>query len=181
MRVAGPVKLPAARLATACLVVALAWCALAAAAPLLQATDHAGAALVARLLQAPACHQMPERSLHLAGHPMGLCARCTGLALGFASGSAWLLIWCLGRGAAPRPPAPRLLLLALLPAAAEWIGEMSGLTSPGNAARAAAAMLPGFAVSFFFLPAIHEMCGIIGDAIWRRRAPREPSHAARTG
>jgi uncharacterized membrane protein len=176
------VRPSAARLALLCLLVSLAWCALGAAAPLLQATDHADAALVARLLQAPVCHQLPERSLHLAGHPMGLCARCAGLALGFAAGAACMLIWCRRRPAdAPRPPSPRLLLLALLPAVAEWIGDLSGLAFSGNVARAAAAMLPGFAVLLFFLPAIHEMCGILGDAIWRRRAPREPSHAARTG
>ena len=165
-----------------CLTVSLAWCALGAAAPLLQAAHHTDAALVARLLQAPVCHQIPDRSLPIAGHPMGLCARCSGLALGFAAGAAWMLIWCLRWPAeTPRPPSPRLLALAMLPALAEWIGELLGLSVSGNVARAAAAMPPGLAVLRFFLPAIHEMGGILGDAIWRRRAPREPSHAARTG
>ncbi|HEX5703141.1 MAG TPA: DUF2085 domain-containing protein [Pyrinomonadaceae bacterium] len=30
------------------------------------------------------CHQIPERSFHLAGHPFAVCSRCTGLYAGFA-------------------------------------------------------------------------------------------------
>jgi uncharacterized membrane protein len=38
------------------------------------------------------CHQLPDRSFHLAGAQLPVCARCTGLYVGGALGSiAWLL------------------------------------------------------------------------------------------
>lgn len=38
----------------------------------------------------PICHQIPERSFWLFGHPLAVCHRCTGLYVGFATG---LLLW----------------------------------------------------------------------------------------
>ena len=57
---------------------------------------------------APACHQLPERTLHLLGAPMVVCSRCAGIYAGVALGA--LL---------PAPPAllPRLRWLIPLSAA----------------------------------------------------------------
>lgn len=35
------------------------------------------------------CHQIPERSFHLGGVPIGVCHRCTGLYLGLVLGALW--------------------------------------------------------------------------------------------
>jgi uncharacterized membrane protein len=37
------------------------------------------------------CHQIPERSLHIDGHQLPLCARCTGIYIGMLSGWLWLI------------------------------------------------------------------------------------------
>ena len=171
-----------ARIAAAALAGSLAWCGLAASAPLLQASGHPAAAFVIRLAQAPACHQIPGRCLHLAGYPMSLCARCTGLALGFALGCAALLsLYLRMPERAPAFPDRRLLAAAALPAAAEWLGELGGLWPSSSPVRAGVAVILGCAVCLFVLPAIHEMGGIVNDAIRRRLPPREPTHAARSG
>jgi uncharacterized membrane protein len=36
----------------------------------------------------PFCHQIPSRSLHVAGHALPLCARCTGMWLGITLGTS---------------------------------------------------------------------------------------------
>jgi hypothetical protein len=35
------------------------------------------------------CHQSPERSFYIAGYPLAVCARCTGLYVGFAAAVAF--------------------------------------------------------------------------------------------
>ena len=37
------------------------------------------------------CHRIPERSLHVDGHQLPLCARCTGIYLGMLTGWLWLI------------------------------------------------------------------------------------------
>ena len=44
------------------------------------------AAAVAYLLGSQICHQIAERSFHLAGAQLPVCARCTGIYAGFAAG-----------------------------------------------------------------------------------------------
>jgi hypothetical protein len=72
------------RLLTAgCLLAAAAWFAAIVAAPGWQAADaasplHAASGLV-YLAGHAVCHQRPERSFTRAGHPLPVCARCTGL------------------------------------------------------------------------------------------------------
>jgi uncharacterized membrane protein len=54
-------------------------------APVLQARGSSSGAWL-HLAYAPLCHQQPERSLGLAGFPLAVCARCTGLYLGGLAG-----------------------------------------------------------------------------------------------
>jgi len=39
-----------------------------------------------------ACHRLPERSLHIDGHQLPLCARCTGIYIGMLTGWLWLIV-----------------------------------------------------------------------------------------
>lgn len=87
----------------ALLAACFAWLALVFAPPLLAAAGWPYADFV-RLLLAPVCHQIPERSFHLFGEPLAACARCTGLYVGFTVGVAlWPHMPKLARKLAQRP------------------------------------------------------------------------------
>ena len=62
-----------------CLLVAL-----IVTAPIAQAAGHTALALSVYKTFSYLCHQIPERSFHLAGHKFAVCSRCTGLYSGFA-------------------------------------------------------------------------------------------------
>ena len=53
-------------------------------APLAQAHGHPAFAGVIYKAFSFVCHQIFDRSFHLAGHQFGVCSRCTGLYAGFA-------------------------------------------------------------------------------------------------
>ena len=135
---------------------AAAWLLLLAAAPFLT-TPAAGVLYAAGAL---ICHQLPERSFHLQGIQLPVCARCIGLYGGAAAGSVagamtiarrWLarrpLLWTrsmkwLATGVAATP--------TLATFALEW-----GFGWPmSNGVRAVAALPLGFAVAFVVVSAL---------------------------
>lgn len=105
------------------------------------------------------CHQLPQRSFHLAGAQLPVCARCTGLYLGAAIGVASLRLWTW---IVQRPPAyqridggqaARLLLVASLPTCLTLATAAIGWWDPSNAIRFTTA-LPLGAVAGAVLAAV---------------------------
>ncbi len=106
--------------------------ALAVASPLLAARDQPG---LAGLLEAAFrlfCHQLPERTLHLAGEPMAVCARCAGIAAGLVLGAF-----------APLRPRLWMLLPATAPMAADGLTQLFGFRESTNTLRVATGLLLG--------------------------------------
>jgi uncharacterized membrane protein len=130
----------------------LVWLALVVAAPL--AVAHGGAVWPAFVYQAAGlvCHQRPERSFHLAGLQLPVCARCFGL---YASGAAGALAaWLTGATVLTRrlERSPRVpLALAAAPTALTVAGEWLGLVQPGNVGRALAAIPLGLLGGWLFV------------------------------
>jgi uncharacterized membrane protein len=133
------------RLAALTLAASLLWAGAILVAPLALArsaghpTPLAAVAVVAYLTGARVCHQQAERSFHVAGRPLPVCARCAGLYLMFPMALAVIhggLRAARPRGAWRRWP----LVAAAVPVAAsvvvEWITGWS--SAPLRAATGAA-------------------------------------------
>jgi hypothetical protein len=139
-----------ARAATVgCAAASLLWLAALLAAPHgLEAVPGAPARLAAGtvyLAGRVVCHQRPERSFRAAGHPLPVCARCTGIYA--AAPLACLLALALPGGRGRRwwgwAATPRGLVVAALPAAISVVVEwVTGWTDP--ATRVATGAVVGF-------------------------------------
>lgn len=91
------------------------------------------------------CHQRPERSFHIAGHKMPVCARCTGL---YVSAAAAVPLAVLLAAPLSARRARWILLAAALPTLVTWTLEYAGVMPFGNVARAVAALPLGFAAAW---------------------------------
>jgi uncharacterized membrane protein len=105
------------------------WAALAVtvvAAPLLASHSHSLLAAALYLLLSPACHQDPARSFFLAGYPLAVCHRCSGIYFGllvsavFAPRVPSALVSCSQRRIRVALGTLPLLIDALLPLTGIW-------------------------------------------------------------
>lgn len=131
---------------------ALLWAGALLAAPL--ALEHGGAISTASAVlyegAGRICHQRPERSFHLAGTPLPVCARCAGLY--FAGAAGCLLAWS-GRRREVAPPrrARALILTAALPIVFTVAAEVAGLLHTSNVFRTITALPLGAAAGWVFV------------------------------
>jgi uncharacterized membrane protein len=92
------------------------------------------------------CHQIPERSFHMAGFQLPVCARCTALYAGAAIG---VIVWAVWRPAPFQSPrwARRAVIAAAAPTLITAATAFMGLWDPDNGVRAALAVPLGMTVS----------------------------------
>ncbi len=97
------------------------------------------------------CHQRPERSFHLAGVPLPVCARCFGLYASAAGGA--LLAWIAASGGRDVPSRQARLLLgaAAIPTVVTVAAEWLQLAHPSSVARAVAALPLGAAAGWLIV------------------------------
>jgi len=133
----------------------IAWALLLPLAPAIAAHPHAmplgGAFLYAvYIVGSGICHQLPERSFHLWGHQLPVCARCTGIYVGAALAAA-------GAAAvyARRPPEPvstrrwRLVMIcAGTPLVVSILYEWTTMHMPSHWLRAATGVPVGAVVAW---------------------------------
>jgi hypothetical protein len=125
-----------------------AWLALLLAVPAVRAADVRGmpavAAAVVHAGCAVICHQRPERSLRVAGLPMPVCSRCTGLYAGGAVGAGLAWLTRRRRGGAARNAEPTRwrwpLVVAASPTALSWALETALDVPVGSVTRLVAAL-----------------------------------------
>lgn len=120
-------------------VLALGWALALVAAPLVRPeTTGPVAARMAALTYVVGglvCHQRPERSFHLAGAQLPVCARCAALYWGGAAGAiGWL---AAARRRRDRQWFARALVIAGVPVLITVAAAVSGLWDPVNWLRAA--------------------------------------------
>jgi len=161
-----PVLVWAAASAGALLILAVVF-----AAPLLAAGGHEFSARVAYAFFGAVCHQMPERSFYLLGHPLGVCARCAGLYAGFAAG---LLLYPLARPLRARHAPERVwLFAAAVPTALDFSLGLLGVWENTHLSRSLTGALLGAVAALYVVPGLVDL-----SYTARRRAFRVGAHAS---
>lgn len=127
------------------------------AAPLAASAAQPLLALSLRRAFAFACHQIPERSFHLGGVPLSVCARCWGIYCGFAAGVALhplALRIVTGSFVTTDVPARRWLVLAVLPTSIDFLLGFAGLWENTHWSRALTGALAGAGAACFVVPGV---------------------------
>jgi uncharacterized membrane protein len=126
------------------------------AAPLLRARGLPLASLVLYQGFHVVCHQMPERSFHLWGFPLAVCARCFGLYVGALAGIA---VYPLARGVWRKDlPARTWLILGALPTTVDFALGFFGLWENTHWSRFSTALLAGAVTAFYLVPGVVDLC-----------------------
>jgi len=101
------------------------------------------------------CHQMPERSMHIAGHAFAVCSRCFGVYFGLLAGFA---IYPLLRRIEEIEPLARFwLLLSMIPISIDWSLTMFGIWENTHFSRFVTGSILGTACSIYIVPALVEI------------------------
>ena len=101
------------------------------------------------------CHQIPERSLHVAGFQLAVCSRCFGVYFGLLAG---ILAYPLWRSIDEIDPLPRIwLFLSLIPISVDWSLTVFGIWENTHLSRFVTGSLLGFACATYIVPAVVEI------------------------
>lgn len=101
------------------------------------------------------CHQIPERSFFIAGHPFAVCARCTGIYGGFALATlAYPLVRSLRQTEAP---ARKWLFLAAAPLAIDFTVGYLGIWQNTHSSRFATGALLGAVSVLYVMPGLMDL------------------------
>jgi uncharacterized membrane protein len=132
---------------------AVLWLTLLVASPLAASSGRMpGLTFAAYRAGSIVCHQRPERSFHLAGVQLPVCARCFGL---YLSGAMGLVAASIGaRRAWPAPAIRAMLGLAALPIGVTVTLEWLGLIETTNLVRMLTGVLLGFAAGFVIISSL---------------------------
>jgi len=130
----------------------------AVAAPVLEGSGWTEAWAV-RLLYAPFCHQLADRSLRIAGEPIAVCARCLGLYLGgfVALGAAALL------RVRPEKTPRWVFFAACAPTLVDGAAPWAGLPSLPDVPRFLLAWPTGFVIGWFLAAAIRDWATMMAE------------------
>jgi uncharacterized membrane protein len=104
------------------------------------------------------CNQLPARSFFAGGHQLPVCARCTGIYVGFVVSLAVISFLERGRRRSGMPPAWLLGLGVAAIAVMAWDGVTSyaGLRETTNVLRLATGLGTGFALSLVVAPILNS-------------------------
>ena len=143
---------------------AVVWSVTLLVAPLALHSGGAAAAAATMVYGASSriCHQRPERSFHLAGVALPVCARCTGLYLSAAASS---LVACAA-GLPRRIRSPRVtrsvLLVSAVPTALTVAIELAGLAHTTNIVRTISALPLGATAGWIFVQRLRAEAFLAG-------------------
>jgi uncharacterized membrane protein len=110
------------------------------------------------------CHQLPARSFFAGAHQVPVCARDTGIYLGFVASLLVLAVLSRGRRPSELPRGVVLTIVGLSIAVLAWDGVTSyaGWRTTTNEIRLATGLLMGYALPAVLLP-------MLNGQLWRRQ------------
>ncbi|MDQ2922373.1 MAG: DUF2085 domain-containing protein [Acidobacteriota bacterium] len=124
-------------------------------APLALAAGHGGLAATIYQAFSHVCHQLPERSFFIHGHPFAVCARCTGIYAGFAVAA---VLYPLTRSLRQtEAPARKWLFIAAAPLAIDFAIEFSGTWHNTHSSRLFTGALLGAVAVFYVMPGLLDL------------------------
>jgi uncharacterized membrane protein len=124
-------------------------------APIAAASNHPQIAGITYQLFHFLCHQLPDRSFFIAGHPLAVCARCAGIYLGFL---LLLLVYPLVRSLRETSlPHRRWLLMAAAPLIVDFGLTFLGIWENTHTSRLVTGFLFGAVTVFYIMPGILEL------------------------
>lgn len=129
------------------------------ASPLAASTEQPLLAVALRRAFAFACHQIPERSFHLGGVPLAVCARCWGVYCGFGAGVALYPLASravTGSFVTTIVPVRRWLVIAALPTSVDFLLGFTGVWENTHWSRALTGALAGAAAACFVMPGVFD-------------------------
>lgn len=134
----------------------LLWAGMIVSAPAAAASGHETIAFVIYRGLHAVCHQMPERAFSLMGHPLAVCARCSGIYAGFALG---VLLYPLGARRLPSNWSPhrKWLILALAPTTIDFTLGITGLWANTHLSRSLTGAWLGAWLAFYVVPGVLEI------------------------
>jgi len=148
--------------------IALLMMGLVVSAPLAAAAGHRTLALIIYGAFSRLCHQIPDRSFFTAGHQFAVCARCTGLYLGFTVVAlCYPLVRSLRR--TDMPPR-RWLFAAAVPLLVDFGLGYFGLWENTHLSRFLTGVLLGSVAVFYVMPGLLD----ISFREWRNLFTRKP-------
>jgi uncharacterized membrane protein len=124
-------------------------------APLAAADGHQTLARTIYHAFSNVCHQLPDRSFFIAAHPLAVCARCSGIYLGFAVA---VFVYPLVRSLRQvTTPARKWLFFAAAPLAIDWGLEFLGIWHNTHSSRFLTGALLGATAVFFIMPGLMDL------------------------
>jgi uncharacterized membrane protein len=132
----------------------LAWLAGIFLVPYLRAQGVRWAGLV-QAVYSPVCHQLPSRSFLAWGFPLGVCARCLGIYLGFAAGLALYPVLRGFRGV--RLPDTKVFLAVSAPIVIDTAAAFLGIWDSPGPGRLALGFLWGSILPYYLITGFAEL------------------------
>jgi uncharacterized membrane protein len=132
------------------LLVSLVWLLAIVAAPYLLVNEHLTSSLILYQIFSTICHQLPDRTFHYWGQPLGVCSRCTGIYGGFLVG---LLFYPLLRDFRNGEfPARWWLIAGALPIILDFAVGFTNVSANSFSSRTVTGLVFGSVAAFFILP-----------------------------